>query len=61
MSPTEYFDSEPSEEDDGLDIDKLKKLIYSEFISDLEMVTGIAKQFPESWQADLILTMMRDI
>lgn len=60
MTPTEYFDNEPSEEDE-LDIDKLRKTIYSEFMSDLEMVASIARAFPAEWQLDIILAMMRDI
>lgn len=60
MTPAEYFDNEPSEED-GLDIDGLRKKIYEEFMQNLEIVADIVRAFPDSWQVDILLNMMRDI
>lgn len=60
MTPSQYYDDEPEEEID-IDIDKLRKDIHAEFISDIETVVNIARSFPPEWQLDIILAMMRDI
>lgn len=60
MSPTEYFDQEPSE-DDEIDIESLRKTIYNDFMSNLEIVAAMTRAFPPEWQIDILLSMMRDI
>ena len=61
MTPTEYFDQEPSEDDADLDINKLIGEIYKGFMHDLEIAAGIARSFPENWQLDILMNIMRDI
>lgn len=58
MSPSEYYDDEPEEE---IDIGNLRKIIYNEFMSNLEIVADMTRIFPPEWQLDILLNMMRDI
>lgn len=60
MTVSEYFDDEPSEEKD-MDVDELRKTIYNEFISDLEIAASMARGFPVDWQLDILLEIMEDI
>lgn len=60
MTPTEYFDDEKTEEDE-IDVDKLRKTIYNEFMSNLEIIADMTRIFPPEWQIDILLNMMRDI
>lgn len=60
MTPTEYFDNEPSEEDEP-DINELIKKVYEGFMHDMEIAASIARQFPDNWQIDILMNIMRDI
>lgn len=60
MEPQDYWDKEPSEEN-GIDVDELRKTIYNEFISDLEIAASMARGFPLDWQLDILLKIMSDI
>jgi hypothetical protein len=61
MEPQDYWDKEPSEDDADLDINKLIGEIYKGFMQDLEIAAGIAKGFPENWQLDILMNIMKDI
>lgn len=58
MTPSEYYDDEPEEE---IDIDKLKKIIYNEFMDNLELAAGVVSVFPADWQLQMLLNIMGDI
>lgn len=60
MTESEYFGQYPSEEN-GIDVDELRKTIYNEFISDLEIAASMARGFPLDWQLDILLKIMEDI
>ena len=60
MEPQDYWDVEPSEENE-IDVDELRKTIYNEFISDLEIAASMARGFPLDWQIDILLKIMEDI
>ena len=58
MEPQDYWDKEPSEEND---LDELRKTIYNEFMSDLKIAASMARDFPLDWQIDILLKIMEDI
>lgn len=60
MEPQDYWDVEPSKENE-IDVDELRKTIYNEFISDLEIAASMARGFPLDWQIDILLKIMEDI
>jgi hypothetical protein len=60
MEPQDYWDREPSEEE-GLDVEELRKTIYNEFMEDLAIAAGIASSFPPDWQLQILLNIMKDI
>lgn len=60
MTVSEYFDDEPSEEKD-VDVDELRKTIYNEFMSDLQIAASMARGLPLDWQLDVLLKIMEDI
>lgn len=60
MTESEYYGEYPSEEK-GIDVDELRKTIYNEFISDLEIAASMARGFPADWQIDILLKIMEDI
>lgn len=60
MTASEYFDDEPSEEKDT-DVDELRKTIYNEFMSDLQIAASMARGLPLDWQLDILLKIMEDI
>lgn len=60
MTESEYFDDEPNEEYE-IDIDRLRKTIYSEFMEDLETVYNIVGVLPKEIQMEVFINIMRDI
>lgn len=60
MTPNEYFDDEKTEEDE-IDVDKLVKTIYNEFMSNLEIVYNVVKALPDEIQLEALISMMREI
>lgn len=58
MSPSEYYDDEPEEE---IDIENLRKIIYNEFMDNLELAAGVVRAFPAEWQLQMLLNIMKDI
>lgn len=60
MTPTQYFDNEPSEEE-PLNKDDIIKEVYKGFMTNLEIAANIVSTFPPEWQLSMLLSMMRDI
>ena len=60
MTPTQYFDNEPSEEE-PLNKEEIIKEAYKEFMANLETVANIVSAFPPEWRLSILLSMMRDI
>lgn len=60
MTESEYYGEYPSEEK-SIDVDELRKTIYNEFISDLQIAASIARGLPLDWQIDVLLKIMEDI
>lgn len=60
MEPQDYWDVEPSEENE-INVDELRKTIYNEFMSDLKIAASMARGFPLDWQIDILLKIMEDI
>ncbi len=60
MEPQDYWDKEPSEENE-IDIDELRKTIHDEFMSDLQIAANIASTFPPYLQLQILLNIMKDI
>lgn len=60
MEPQDYWDVEPSEENE-IDVDELRKTIYNEFMSDLKIAANMARGLPLDWQIDILLKIMEDI
>ena len=58
MTPSEYYDDEPEEE---IDIENLRKIIYNEFLENLELAAGVVSAFPSEWQLQMLLNIMRDM
>ena len=61
MEPQDYWDKEPSEEDEITDVNELRKTIYNEFMSDLKIAASMARGLPLDWQLDILLKIMEDI
>lgn len=60
MTESEYYGEYPSEEK-SIDVDELRKTIYNEFMSDLQIAANMARGLPLDWQIDIILKIMEDI
>lgn len=60
MTESEYFGQYPSEEN-SIDVDELRKTIYNEFISDLQIAANMARGLPLDWQLDVLLKIMEDL
>ena len=60
MTEAEYYGEYPSEEN-GIDVNELRKTIYNGFMLNLEIVYNVVKALPDEIQLETLISMMREI
>lgn len=65
MEPKDYWDIEPTKQDNQKlsdeEISILIKKAYETFMLNLELVSTMVKAFPAEMQLDMLIKMMKDI
>lgn len=60
MTPTQYFDNEPSEEE-TLNKEDIIKDAYKDFMQTLNSVIDVVSVFPPEWHLQMLKGIMEDI
>lgn len=60
MTESDYFGQYPSEEN-GIDIDEIRKELHESFMQDLIIAANMASAFPPDLQLQILLNIMKDI
>lgn len=60
MEPQDYWDKEPSEENE-INVDELRKTIRNEFLLDLHLAATTVRALPYDWQVEVLLKIMEEL